>query len=164
MEPPSPYRISISNDSGRRPRLAPLLATVRLALAQCGLPAGELSIRLSDEESVRQANLAFRGLDETTDVLTFPAAEIPCPESRLRPLGDLMISVPQAQRQATARGYRLEHELAYLALHGVLHLAGYDDETEADRTAMLTAMAELGRSAGLPDLGEWHTLAAGALA
>lgn len=158
MEPPSPYRISVINASGRRPRLALVRRTLQGTLARLGFPPGELSVRLSDDAEVRQANHQFRGRDVTTDVLTFPPPDAAWPEGSIRPLGDLLISVPQAERQAAVRGYSVEAELAYLGLHGVLHLAGYDDETPADRKEMLDTMSEFGVDLGLPALGDWHTL------
>lgn len=158
MEPPSPYSIDILDDSGLKIAGEPLAVVLRAALADLGLPPGELSVRLTGDDAVRALNMQYRGLDETTDVLTFSAEGFPSPPDQTSPLGDVVISVPQAARQAQARGYGLEDELAYLGLHGVLHLAGYDDETEEDRAAMLAKMDAMGARLGLPSLGDWQTL------
>ncbi|MFX8316485.1 rRNA maturation RNase YbeY, partial [Acinetobacter baumannii] len=74
-------------------------------------------------------NSEFRGIDQPTDVLTFPADQSVVGA----PLGDIAIGVGYATRQARARGVSLTQELCYLAIHGALHLAGFDDETEQDR-------------------------------
>lgn len=159
MEPPSPYRILIRNDSGRRPRTEAFRKAVAFALADRQLPAGELSVRLTDDESIRDLNRAYRGVDLATDVLTFPVDDIPLPRESRRPLGDVVISIVHAERQARQRGYGRDAELAYLGIHAVLHLAGLDDETEGDRRHMLAEMARLGEACGLPPLGDWHTMA-----
>lgn len=80
-------------------------------------------------------NRDYRGLDKPTDVLSFPQEEnLPdapqMPRSGPRLLGDIVISVETAARQAQEHGIALERELALLAVHGVLHLIGYEDETE----------------------------------
>ena len=163
MEPPSTYRVLILNDSGRRIRTEPLRAVLRLALDELGFEGGELSVRLTADPAVRILNRDFRGIDSSTDVLTFPA-EPGFPTGGRRPLGDIAISVDQAGRQAGARGIPLQDELAYLAIHGVLHLHGLDDETDEEREAMLAEMDRIGKKAGLSEARDWHTMEAGASA
>jgi probable rRNA maturation factor len=158
MEPPSPYRILILNDSGCKLRQEALRRTVRLALEALDFPGGELSLRLTTDAAVRDLNRGFRSLDEVTDVLTFPAEE-GFPTGGARPLGDVAIAAGQAARQAQARGIPFEAEVAYLALHGVLHISGLDDETDAQRERMLAEMSRLGTLAGLPQVHDWHTMA-----
>jgi probable rRNA maturation factor len=101
-------------------RLRPWLAALLAAL----LPAGchSLGVRFAGDRSVRRANREFRGKDGTTDVLSFPGEG--------GHLGDILISVPAARRQAAAAGHDAERELRVLLLHGVLHCLGHDHETD----------------------------------
>jgi probable rRNA maturation factor len=159
MEPPSPHRVHVLDDSGLGLPTDALEAALRAALADLGIPAGELSVRLTTDEEMRRLNREGRGEDQPTDVLTFPPGDFPWEDALARPLGDLAISGPQALLQAQARGIAPAEELAYLGLHGALHLAGLDDETEEEREHMIGQMARLGKLAGLPEVADWHTMA-----
>ena len=92
----------------------------------------EISIALVDDEAMTALNRKFRRKAKTTDVLTFPADDSyndPSQKGR-RPLGDIVISVDQARRQALSEKHSLATEVRYLVLHGVLHALGYDHETD----------------------------------
>lgn len=117
---------------------------------------GSVSILLTDSKEIAGLNHKFRGKNEATDVLTFPS-DPSDPASRQR-CGDIAISVDHAQMQASARGKSLEDELSRLVIHGALHLAGLDDETEVDRAQMINAMNECAIAIGLPADGSWHTI------
>jgi probable rRNA maturation factor len=111
-----------------RRRLRQLLTAL---LASEGAPEeGELSLVFCEDDFIHALNRHYRGKDRPTDVLSFPQG----PESGV--LGDLVISVPAAQRQARERGHSRETELEWLFLHGLLHLLGHDDETEAQAEEM----------------------------
>jgi probable rRNA maturation factor len=88
--------------------------------------ADSLSVRLCGDRSMRAMNRDFRGHDHVTDVLSFPG------DASVEPghLGDVVVCVPQARRQAAARGQRVEREIRTLLLHGVLHCMGHDHETD----------------------------------
>ena len=105
-------------EAGAR-RLRPWLARLVAALAP---GAASLGVRFASDREVRRANRDFRGKDRATDVLSFPGEE--------GYLGDVLISVPTARRQAAAAGHPVERELRLLLLHGVLHCLGYDHETD----------------------------------
>lgn len=158
MEPPSSEPshtrlVTVLNDSGRRLRHAPLKRAVTVALTHRGLATARVCLLLTTDERIRLLNRDFRGIDEPTDVLTFPSGDSP-PE----PLGDVAISVPYAGRQALARRVELEQELAYLAIHGALHLAGLDDQDDADRVEMVAEMNRAAVAAGfLPD-DDWFSI------
>lgn len=100
---------------------------------------------LTDDEQVRLLNCTYRGKDEPTDVLSFSLREASSEETAIdltqlgeEPLlGEVYISVPTAQRQAEAGGRTLEEEVVFLAVHGVLHLLGYEDETREGYEQML---------------------------
>jgi probable rRNA maturation factor len=100
---------------------------------------GEVSVLLTTDKAIRKLNREFRGKNKATDVLSFPA-EGPAAGGLA---GDLAISVDTARRQAAEQGHALTCELKILMLHGLLHLAGYDHETDdgkmADREGLLRA-------------------------
>jgi len=81
----------------------------------------EVSVLLTDDRDIAELNLIYRGVDRPTDVLAFPQDETL--------LGDVVISVETAKRQAEERGKPLDDELDLLVAHGLLHLLGYDDDT-----------------------------------
>lgn len=117
--------------------LGPWLAKVAPAKAR-----GDLSIAIVSDRRMRALNRQFRGKDKVTDVLSFPA------ESRGF-LGDIVIAAGVSKRQAREAGHSAVTELRVLALHGLLHLLGYDHETDDGR--MGRAEARLRRKARLPD-------------
>ena len=104
-------------------RLRPWLAALLAALAP---EAGSLGVRFTGDREMRRVNRQFRGKDQPTDVLSFPG-DAAGEEDHL---GDLLISVPTARRQAAAAGHGVERELKTLLLHGVLHCLGHDHETD----------------------------------
>ncbi|WP_297474071.1 rRNA maturation RNase YbeY [Persephonella sp.] len=87
----------------------------------------ELSITLTDNETIRQINKQWRKKDKPTDVLSFPIDEKP-PGYRYKILGDVVISLPFAKRQAEEIGISYQEEVIRLLTHGILHLLGYDHE------------------------------------
>jgi probable rRNA maturation factor len=89
---------------------------------------GEVSVLLAGDERIRALNREFRHHDKSTDVLSFPAAPM---FSARHAAGDLAISLETAMRQAAEHGHTLETEVKILMLHGLLHLAGYDHETDS---------------------------------
>lgn len=93
---------------------------------------GEVSIAFVDDEQMTELNDKFRRKTKTTDVLTFPADDSYGDPSAAdgRPLGDIVICVDQAKRQAVDEKHSLATEIRYLILHGVLHALGYDHETD----------------------------------
>ncbi|HTV83115.1 MAG TPA: rRNA maturation RNase YbeY [Acidobacteriaceae bacterium] len=124
---------------GRGLRRRALSVFLRQAARAAQLP-GEVSVLLTGDAEIRRLNREFRRQDRPTDVLSFPVSphapeEDLCgaPESGLA--GDLAISVETAARQAEEAGHSLFVELQSLLLHGVLHLAGYDHETDSGEMA-----------------------------
>lgn len=103
-------------------------------------PELEVTLTLTDDAGIRELNRVYRDLDEPTDVLSFSQIEgeapfVPAPSGVLS-LGDIVISVETAQRQAAAQGHALAHELTHLAVHGALHLLGYDHPTDEEEAHM----------------------------
>jgi len=104
-------------------------------LSAVGEAQSELSIELVGDGRMRRLNREYRKKDRTTDVLAFAMRESASPVSAL--LGDVVISIPTARRQAKEGGRSLSEELAWLLVHGVLHLCGYDHErSDADARRM----------------------------
>ena len=105
-----------------------------------------LSLVITDDEAVQELNRQFRDVDAPTDVLAFGSGEegdfvTPLGESAY--LGDVVISYPRAVAQAEEYGQSINRELALLAVHGVLHLLGYDHVDEAGRTEMWARQNEV---------------------
>ena len=91
--------------------------------------AAELSVTLTDNDGIHEMNNEYRGIDRATDVLSFPlyeAGEIPCEDGVC--LGDIVISLERAEEQSREYGHSFEREVAFLCVHSVLHLIGYDHE------------------------------------
>jgi probable rRNA maturation factor len=134
-----------------KPKFSSRIARARLArIARQALRAEEaraaLTIYVTDDVEIRKLNRAFHGTDAPTDVLAFPLSM----EERLikRPyLGDVVVSYDRARVQARAAGWRVADELDLLAVHGILHLLGYDDLTPRKRARMWKRQEEiLGRT------------------
>lgn len=94
------------------------------------LDPAEVNVLLVDDEDIRAINAQFRNIDSATDVLSFPLGQDGeydvNPESGKKMLGDIVINVPQAQRQAEEYGHSFQREMAFLTVHSMLHLLGYD--------------------------------------
>ena len=111
----------------------------------------EVDVLFTDDEGIHQINLEQRGVDRPTDVLSFPMFDLkpgtpPAPEdveadpgTGLVPLGDMVISLERVAAQAAEYGHSPEREAAYLAVHSVLHLLGYDHLDEGPQKAQMRA-------------------------
>lgn len=107
---------------------------IQRILVEAGQPEAVVSVELIGDVRMRRLNLRYRARDTTTDVLAFAMRDAPGPSSEL--IGDVVISIPRAAKQAMEQGHTVTHELAVLLIHGILHLLGYDhegDEREARR-------------------------------
>jgi probable rRNA maturation factor len=113
---------------------ARLLRRLARAMDAAGLGEAELSLSLVDDDEIHALNRRWRGKDQPTDVLSFGMSEAGGAESGL--LGDVVISVETAARQAQAGARPLEAELLHLAVHGLAHLAGYDHATVRQERVM----------------------------
>ena len=113
-------------------------------------PPYEVSLVFTDSETVKQLNRDYRGVGETTDVLAFymlPQKEVDdsfaLPPDGVTRLGEVIISYPQAVKQAKEQGHSTEKELALLIVHGILHLLGYDHEELEEEAEMRAREKEL---------------------
>ena len=128
---------SLKAHAGPVPRAKPKLPSVS---------RGQVTVLLTTDATIRDLNRRFRGKDEATDVLSFSATN-PL-QSQEKIAGDLAISVETARKQAAEQGHALGVELRVLILHGLLHLAGYDHETDAGK--MQRRERQLRAKLGLP--------------
>lgn len=135
-------RIHLKSENLQGDQARTLRAAALQALRQASIKEAELTLVYTDDQSVRSLNREHRGEDRVTDVLAFPMGEAN-PDSGLNYLGDVVISIPQAARQADDAGHALLGELALLTIHGVLHLVGYD---HADPEAKATMWAAQDRA------------------
>ncbi len=105
-----------------------------------GVENGEVSITLTNNEYIHELNREYRHIDRPTDVLSFALNESEEPAIENGPdinvLGDLVISVERAEEQAADYGHSVRREIAFLTVHGMLHLLGYDHMEETDRLEM----------------------------
>lgn len=122
-------RARLTKNRVHQARFARLVTQV---LSAVGESESEVSVELVGDRRMRHLNHRYRHKDRTTDVLAFAMRESESPCSVL--LGDVVISVPTARRQASEAGRSLDEELTVLLIHGVLHLCGYDHE-RSDREA-----------------------------
>ena len=109
-----------------------VLATLRMHDSE----ACEVSVLLTNDSAIQSLNRQYRNIDTPTDVLAFAMREDGDESMNSHLLGDVIISVPTAQRQAHAHNHSLDVEVANLTVHGVLHLLGYDHQISADATIM----------------------------
>ncbi len=146
--------VAVSKQGVKHP-VRPVQADARALLKHLGMPKAELSILLCDDAFIRDLNAQWRQKDEPTDVLSFAMGE--GDDAALNPdlLGDIVISVETAARQAAAEGLTLDQEMRVLLVHGLLHLLGYDHVDPADAPEMRAKEAELlaalGGGTGLVD-------------
>lgn len=105
-------------------------------LESLGLGDAELSILLCDDETIRELNLQYRKKNKPTDVLAFPMQDGPGPQAQPGLLGDVVISLPTATRQAAEHDRPIIEEVTFLLAHGLLHLLGYDHATRSDERDM----------------------------
>jgi len=128
-------------------------ATVRAAIAAAAArapAAGEMSVLLADDAAVKALNRDWRGIDEPTNVLSFPAAA-----SRAAGLpallGDIAIAFETVAREAKAEKKPFLHHLAHLAVHGYLHLLGYDHQTDSEAETMEALERDILAAMRIPD-------------
>jgi probable rRNA maturation factor len=115
----------------------------------------EISITFVSNEKIQEINREYRQKDKATDVISFAMEELGEGEVEVlgvnqpRILGDIIISTPKAKEQADEYGHSFLRELGFLAVHGFLHLLGYDHETEEDEKEMFSLQRELLEEYGL---------------
>lgn len=154
--PKTAFKILIFSQFRRQVARTDLRRAVEAAVTQVGkdeFAEREIELVVADDETVQELNRTYRGLDETTDVLAFspkyhgryqgqgpepinPRINFPHPNKSEEPLGEVILSYPQARRQAIQATRPIKYELITLTVHGVLHLLGYDHDDPKEEEIM----------------------------
>lgn len=136
--------VEILDETRRFPATERLARALERLALELGLADREVTVVLLDDDAMRAHNLRDRGEDAPTDVLSYPSGEpedVGVPE--IPHLGDVLIGVDVAARQAPRHGHELVHEVLVLAAHGLTHLRGYDHPTEATWRPFREAQARI---------------------
>ena len=142
-------KVYISNDQKIIPTDRALYSLIRRAIKaalefedfqrEC-----EVSVTLVDNAQIHEMNLESRGVDRPTDVLSFPMFDEDFDDGEMAILGDIVLSLEKAKSQAEEYGHSFEREVAFLTVHSVLHLLGYDHElSEEDEKDMFFRQEEI---------------------
>lgn len=162
-EPPSRWRLELElvDDDGDWQafgQIDDLAEQVRRVLTEGIEPPfaapASVAVALSSDAAVRRLNAAYRSKDAPTNVLSFPALDAPSPEQSddtPRSLGDVVLAVETLLAEAAAAGIPPAHHFQHLLIHGLLHLVGYDHETDAEAEAMETLETRLLARLGIAD-------------
>jgi probable rRNA maturation factor len=133
-------------------------AIVRRALTQAAAVVGAdfgscaLAVLLTDDAAIRRLNAQWRDIDKPTNVLSFPAApQLAAGASAVKSLGDIAIACETTAREARHEGKPFDHHLSHLAVHGFLHLLGYDHESETQAETMEQLERAILERLGVPD-------------
>jgi probable rRNA maturation factor len=127
---------------------------VAAEIADADVGEAELAVMLTDDTGIRTLNSSWRGIDEPTNVLSFPALPptgAGGPDDAPRMLGDIAIAYQTTRREADDEQKPFDHHLSHLAVHGFLHLIGYDHEQDDDAEAMESLETEILAQLGIPD-------------
>jgi probable rRNA maturation factor len=145
-------KIDVLVDSDLWQEPAEARSTVRRAVTQAAATVSttgtELAIVLTDDSAIRQLNRLWRGIDAATNVLSFPSKQ---PADEPPHLGDIVLAYQIIAREARAEGKPFAHHLAHLAVHGFLHLVGYDHDKDADAEAMEQTERKILGRLNIPD-------------
>ena len=125
-----------------------LKATARTLLQAIGEPDSAISLTLVNDDAIRKINREHRGKDKPTDVLSFPLEPEPFSQERL--LGDIVISIDTAKRQAQDYDAPVQREIYRLLIHGLLHVMGHDHEETEERRKMEREERRLAAAIGMP--------------
>jgi probable rRNA maturation factor len=123
-------------------------------IADADVGKAELAVKLTDDAGIRTLNSNWRGIDKPTNVLSFPALQPTGPggpDDGPRMLGDIAIAYETTRKEADDEQKPFDHHLSHLAVHGFLHLIGYDHEKDDDAEAMETLEQEILAQLGIPD-------------
>ena len=129
-----------------------IAAAAEIAAADVG--NAELAVMLTDDAGIRTLNSNWRGIDKPTNVLSFPALQPTGPggsDNAPRMLGDIAIAYETTRREADDEQKPFDHHLSHLAVHGFLHLIGFDHENDVDATEMESLERDILADLGIPD-------------
>ena len=121
---------------------------ISAAAGALSIEGGEVSILLTDDSEIARLNRDWRGIDKPTNVLSFPASRVGQGDKLL---GDIVIAYETLERESTDESRDFLHHLAHLAVHGFLHLTGYDHETDTQAEAMEGLESKIMMRLNMPD-------------
>ena len=129
--------VSINNNYGYDGDYSYLQKVIKHALKMLKVNNAVFSVIFISDEEMHEMNSKYRGIDRTTDVLSFAFEDSdPISIDGIRVLGDIYISIPKMKEQAIEYGHDEKRELSFLTIHGLLHLLGYDHMTKEDEEVM----------------------------
>ena len=134
--------------------IAAAAETVQAESGEAGFGEAELAVMLTDDAGIRTLNGNWRGINKPTNVLSFPALQptgAGSPDDAPRMLGDIAIAYETTRKEADDEQKPFDHHLSHLAVHGFLHLMGYDHETDDDAEAMEGLEQEILAQLGIPN-------------
>jgi probable rRNA maturation factor len=135
----------------KQPRASMIVRkAIQAAAKATSTPRAELAIVLTDDSAIRTLNREWRGFDKPTNVLSFPAASFGAIQNSSS-LGDVIIAFQTVAKEATSEGKPFKNHLSHLAVHGFLHLLGYDHETDRDARKMEQIEVKILAGLGVPD-------------
>lgn len=148
--------VEVQNDGGYPVSAEALTGAARATLARHGAAGCGLTVVISDDAAVQALNRQFRGVDAPTDVLSFPADDMPpapddTAEQTTRYLGDIIIAYPYTAATAERAGHDITDTLLLLVVHGALHLLGFDHDTDANRAVMWEHQREICAALGVAE-------------
>lgn len=146
-ELPVPFVLTVRNNVKSLVSKAEVTHRIERMMRELQLDQEEVSFLLTDDEQIHDLNKQWRGKDKPTDVLAFPLREGEFPELRGGLLGDVVLSIPTATRQAKRAKKPVLEEITMLLAHGLLHLLGWDHDTPAKDVAMRAETDRLCRAA-----------------
>jgi probable rRNA maturation factor len=111
----------------------------------------ETDILFTGDKEISALNLEWRGKDQATNVLSFPADDMPLPDGVARPLGDIVLAAGVIAREALEQGKTLPDHTTHLIIHGVLHLLGYDHENDGEAQEMERLETDILKGLGISD-------------
>jgi probable rRNA maturation factor len=123
-------------------------------IADADVGEAEIAVMLTDDSGIRTLNSNWRGIDKPTNVLSFPALQpsgAAMPDDAPRMLGDIAIAYQTTRKEADDEQKPFDHHLSHLAIHGFLHLIGYDHEKDDDAETMENLEREILTQLGIPD-------------
>jgi probable rRNA maturation factor len=144
------FQLQIAPQWEQQVNRAPIVAAVRSTLhAEAPRDNANLTLVIVDDVEMARLNSEYREEEGTTDVLTFPYEDDGVDEDMAGYLGDVIICYEQAARQAADEGHSTDEELLLLAVHGTLHLLGYDDETPEEKQKMWSRQSAIMQELGI---------------
>jgi probable rRNA maturation factor len=147
--------IDVVQDGGDWDAVADAQQLIRDALAaaagEVALGHAEVCVALSNDEQVAELNGSYRGKPKPTNVLSFPAVAMLPVEGEARFLGDIVLALETLQREAGDLGVPLQHHMQHLVVHGLLHLVGYDHQTDEDAGEMESLEVQILARLGIAD-------------